>query len=103
MSSPSHSPLRTPSRGGSLTWARIPRHESENMASLSCPDCGVNLPHTADPDDDLPTPTISQRFIAAGSDPLNPAVFCPNRGAPVSDAADRDCVTRGDPLRPGRR
>src|ERR1039458_7857205 len=117
MSSPSHSPLRTPSRGGSLTWARIPRHESENMASLSCPDCGVkvqpedlicfrcgaNLPHTAEPDDDLPTPTISQRFIAAGSDPLNPAVFCPNCGAPVSDAADVVCLTCGDPLPTGRR
>jgi hypothetical protein len=72
------------------------------MASLSCPDCGVkvqpedlicfrcgaNLPHTAEPDDDLPTPTISQRFIAAGSDPLNPAVFC---------------LTCGDPLPTGRR
>jgi hypothetical protein len=87
------------------------------MASLSCPDCGVkvqpedlicfrcgaNLPHTAEPDDDLPTPTISQRFIAAGSDPLNPAVFCPNCGAPVSDAADVVCLTCGDPLPTGRR
>lgn len=47
------------------------------MASLTCPDCGVkvqpedlicfrcgaNLPHASGPDDDLPTPTISQRFI----------------------------------------
>lgn len=47
------------------------------MASLTCPDCGVkvqpedlicfrcgaNLPHVSGPDDDLPTPTISQRFI----------------------------------------
>src|SRR5271165_1613136 len=52
------------------------------MASLSCPDCGVkvqpedlicfrcgaNLPHIPGPDDDVLTPTISQRFIAAGSD-----------------------------------
>ena len=50
------------------------------MASLSCPDCGVkvqpedlicfrcgaNLPHASGPDEDLLTPTISQRFIAPG-------------------------------------
>src|SRR6202162_2844798 len=84
------------------------------MASLSCPDCGVkvqpedlicfrcgaNLPHTAEPDDDLPTPTISQRFVAAGS---HPAGFCPNCGAPVSDAADGVCPICGDPLPTGRR
>jgi len=48
------------------------------MASLTCPDCGVkvqpedlicfrcgaNLPHASGPDDDLPTPTISQKFIS---------------------------------------
>jgi hypothetical protein len=47
------------------------------MASLTCPDCGVkvqpedlicfrcgaNLPHNNGPDDDLPSPTISQQFI----------------------------------------
>lgn len=53
------------------------------MASLSCPDCGVkvqpedlicfrcgaNLPHTTGPDDDLPTPTISQKFISPDMQP----------------------------------
>jgi len=93
---------------------RIPKHESENMASLSCPDCGVkvqpedlicfrcgaNLPRTAQPEDDVLTPTISQRFIAAGSDPV---AFCPSCGAPVSDAADVVCSTCGDPLPTGQR
>ena len=84
------------------------------MASLSCPDCGVkvqpedlicfrcgaNLPHIPGPDDDVLTPTISQRFIAAGSDP---AAFCPNCGTAVADAADVVCSTCGDPLPTGRR
>jgi predicted nucleic acid-binding Zn ribbon protein len=84
------------------------------MASLSCPDCGVkvqpedlicfrcgaNLPHIPGPDDDLLTPTISQRFIAAGADPT---AFCPNCGTAVDDAADVVCSTCGDPLPTGRR
>src|SRR3984957_1676409 len=84
------------------------------MASLSCPDCGVkvqpedlicfrcgaNLPHAAEPEEDVLTPTISQRFIAAGSEP---GAFCPSCGAPVSDAADVVCATCGDPLPTGRR
>ena len=84
------------------------------MASLSCPDCGVkvqpedlicfrcgaNLPHTATPDDDVPTPTISQRFVAAGAEP---GAFCPNCGAVVADAANVVCATCGDPLPTGRR
>ena len=51
--------------------------ESENMATMICPDCGVkvqpddlicfrcgaNLPHALEPDDDVPSPTISQKFI----------------------------------------
>jgi len=83
------------------------------MASLSCPDCGVkvhpedlicfrcgaNLPHNSGPDEDVLTPTISQRFIAAGSD----AAFCPNCGTPVTDAADVVCAACGDPLPTGRR
>jgi predicted nucleic acid-binding Zn ribbon protein len=83
------------------------------MASLSCPDCGVkvqpedlicfrcgaNLPHTAAPDDDVLTPTISQRFIAAGSDP---SAFCPNCGVAVPDPADVVCSACGEPL-PHRR
>src|ERR1700746_359559 len=77
------------------------------MASLSCPDCGVkvqpedlicfrcgaNLPHHPGPDDDVLTPTISQRFIAAGSDP----------GASAADPADVVCSTCGTPLPTGRR
>ncbi len=53
------------------------------MASLTCPDCGVkvqqedlicfrcgaNLPHNSGPDEDLPTPTISQKFINADMQP----------------------------------
>jgi hypothetical protein len=84
------------------------------MASLSCPDCGVkvqpedlicfrcgaNLPHSPGPDDDVLTPTISQRFIAPGSDPGS---YCPNCGADVSDAADVVCSTCGTPLPTGRR
>jgi hypothetical protein len=84
------------------------------MASLSCPDCGVkvqpedlicfrcgaNLPHTPAPDDDVLTPTISQRFIAAGPDS---GAFCPNCGTPVTDAADVICQACGDPLPTGRR
>jgi pSer/pThr/pTyr-binding forkhead associated (FHA) protein len=47
------------------------------MATMTCPDCGVrvqpddlicfrcgaNLPHALEPDDELPSPTISQKFI----------------------------------------
>ena len=83
------------------------------MASLSCPDCGVkvqpedlicfrcgaNLPHASNSDDDLLTPTISQRFIAPG----DPAASCPRCGTPVSDAADVVCTTCGEPLPTGRR
>src|SRR3984885_186423 len=53
------------------------------MATLTCPDCGVkvhqedlicfrcgaNLPHVAEPDD-LPTPTISQKFITGDLKPV---------------------------------
>jgi hypothetical protein len=46
------------------------------------------------------TPTISQRFIAAGSDP---GAFCPNCGTSVADAADVVCSTCGTPLPTGRR
>jgi ribosomal protein L37E len=83
------------------------------MASLSCPDCGVkvqpedlicfrcgaNLPHAHNSDDDLLTPTISQRFIAPG----DPAASCPRCGTPVSDAADVVCTICGEPLPTGRR
>ena len=84
------------------------------MASLSCPDCGVkvqpedlicfrcgaNLPHMPGPDDDVLTPTISQRFIAAGSDA---AAFCPNCGTPWATRRTWSAPTCGDPLPTGRR
>jgi FHA domain/Double zinc ribbon len=85
------------------------------MASLSCPDCGVkvqpedlicfrcgaNLPRAGGPDDDdVATPTISQKFITPGSDL---SATCPQCGAPVSDAADVVCPTCGEPLPTGRR
>src|ERR1700719_3935425 len=82
------------------------------MPSLSCPDCGVkvqpedlicfrcgaNLPHVSGPDEDMLTPTISQKFIAA-----DPSASCPRCGTPVSDAADVVCTTCGEPLPTGRR
>jgi pSer/pThr/pTyr-binding forkhead associated (FHA) protein len=65
--------------------------ESEDMASLNCPDCGVkvqpedlicfrcgaNLPHAPGPDEDLPTPTISQKFISGDMlpRPISPVVM----------------------------
>ena len=81
------------------------------MASLSCPDCGVkvqqedlicfrcgaNLPHVSGPDEDLLTPTISQKFIAAA----DPSATCPRCGTPVSDAADVVCSLCGNRCRPG--
>ena len=82
------------------------------MASLSCPDCGVkvqpedlicfrcgaNLPHVSGPDDDLPSPTISQKFLRAGTE-----ASCPRCGTPVPDPADVICSACGEPLARGRR
>jgi ribosomal protein L37E len=82
------------------------------MASLSCPDCGVkvqpedlicfrcgaNLPHVSGPDDDLPSPTISQKFLRAGTEGS-----CPRCGTPVPDPADVICSACGEPLARGRR
>jgi ribosomal protein L37E len=84
------------------------------MVSLSCPDCGVkvhpedlicfrcgaNLPRPGGPDEDVLTPTISQKFVAAGHDPT---ATCPRCGTPVSDAADVVCTVCGEPLPTGRR
>ena len=84
------------------------------MASLSCPDCGVmvqqedlicfrcgaNLPHALEPDDDVPTPTISQKFLGTGAEPM---AYCPNCGNVVTDAADVICPVCGEPLPTGRR
>ena len=82
------------------------------MASVSCPDCGVrvqpedlicfrcgaNLPHASGPDDDLLTPTISQRFITGDL-----MATCPRCGTQVRDAADVVCSNCGEPLPTGRR
>ena len=82
------------------------------MASVSCPDCGVkvqpedlicfrcgaNLPHASGPDDDLLTPTISQRFITGDL-----MATCPRCGTSVRDAADVVCSNCGEPLPTGRR
>jgi uncharacterized OB-fold protein len=82
------------------------------MAGLSCPDCGVNvhpedlicfrcganLPRFNGQDDDVPTPTISQKFISPGAD-----THCPRCGNAVPDPADVICPTCGEPLTSGVR
>ena len=84
------------------------------MTSLSCPDCGVkvqpddlicfrcgaNLPHARGPDDDVPSPTISQKFIRASADSM---ASCPRCGTTVPDPADVICSTCGERLPQGRR
>lgn len=84
------------------------------MASLTCPDCGVkvqqddlicfrcgaNLPHAHEPDDDVPTPTISQKFLGGGGEP---SAYCPSCGNAVTDAADVICPVCGEPLPTGQR
>jgi ribosomal protein L37E len=83
------------------------------MNTLSCPDCGVkvqpedlicfrcgaNLPHASGPDEDLLTPTVSQKFIRAASE----AVTCPRCGTAAPDPADVICSTCGEPLPQGSR
>ena len=77
------------------------------MEGLSCPDCGVrvqpedlicfrcgaNLPHASVPDEDLLTPTVSQKFIRAPE-----AVICPRCGTRAPDPADVICSTCGERL-----
>ncbi len=84
------------------------------MAILTCPNCavkvepedlicfrcGANLPHPESLDDDLPTPTVSQKYLS-GTD-QHPT--CPNCGAAIPDPADVVCATCREPLRgSGRR
>jgi DNA-directed RNA polymerase subunit RPC12/RpoP len=81
----------------------------EELAILTCPDCGVkvqpedlicfrcgaNLPHTPYPDDDIPSPTVSQQYLRPGE---GRTPYCPNCGAQVQDAADVVCVQCRHPL-----
>ena len=83
------------------------------MAILTCPNCGIgvqpedlicfrcgaNLPHAQFPEDDAPSPTVSQQYIRPGD---NRATICPHCGTPVQDAADVVCPQCRQPL-PGRR
>ena len=86
--------------------------ESEEMAILTCPNCsiqvqpedlicfrcGANLPH-AYPDDDIPSPTVSQQYIQRDN---NSRALCPHCGTPVQDPADVVCMQCRQPL-PGAR
>jgi hypothetical protein len=87
--------------------------ESKEMAILTCQNCGIgvqlddlicfrcgaNLPHSSYPDDDIPSPTVSQQYIRR-DDPSRAS--CPNCGPPVQDPADVVCVQCRQPL-PGAR
>lgn len=76
------------------------------MAILTCPNCavqvrpedlicfrcGANLPRADLPDEDLPTPTVSQKYMAAGNQ------ACPNCGARIPDPSDLWCLECRAPL-----
>jgi len=76
------------------------------MAILTCPNCavqvrpedlicfrcGANLPRADSPDEDLPTPTVSQKSMAAGNQ------ACPNCGARIPDPSDLWCLECRAPL-----
>lgn len=82
------------------------------MAILTCPNCGIgvqpedlicfrcgaNLPHTPFPDDDIPSPTVSQQYIRRDDS----RAICPHCGTPVQDPADVVCMQCRQPL-PGAR
>jgi FHA domain/Double zinc ribbon len=88
--------------------------ESEEMAILTCPDCGVkvqpedlicfrcgaNLPHAPYADDDMPSPTVSQQYLRPGGS--DGRAVCPNCGMMAQDPADVVCVQCRQPL-PGAR
>ena len=62
------------------------------MAILTCPNCGIrvqpedlicfrcgaNLPHAPYPDDDIPSPTVSQQYIRRDDS----RAICPHCGTP---------------------
>ena len=62
---------------------------------LICFRCGANLPHAPYPDDDIPSPTVSQQYLRPGEGRVP---FCPNCGAQVQDPADVVCVQCRQPL-----
>jgi len=78
------------------------------MAILTCPNCavkvepedlicfrcGANLPHPDSLDDDLPSPTVSQKYLNRA----DVGSVCPSCGAPVPDPADLVCATCREPL-----
>ena len=86
------------------------------MAILTCPNCavrvqpedlicfrcGANLPRAEQAEEDLPTPTVSQRYMqSAGAED---ASACPNCGARVPDPSDLWCLECRAPLpRTGQR
>jgi DNA-directed RNA polymerase subunit RPC12/RpoP len=77
------------------------------MAILTCPNCavrvqpedlicfrcGANLPHMDAADDDLPTPTVSQKYMSRDDQST-----CPNCGARIEDPADQVCLECREPL-----
>ena len=76
------------------------------MAILTCPNCavrvqpedlicfrcGANLPRPEPADEDLPTPTVSQKYLT-GDQPA-----CPNCGARIPDPGDLWCLECRAPL-----
>lgn len=104
--------------GGKVAGIGLPS-ESEEMAILTCPDCGVkvqpedlicfrcgaNLPHTPYADDDMPSPTVSQQYLrpSGGGGGSDGRAVCPNCGMMAQDPADVVCVQCRQPLPGGRR
>jgi hypothetical protein len=76
------------------------------MAILTCPNCavrvqpedlicfrcGANLPYVDSAEDELPTPTVSQKYVSRDES------ICPNCGAPIQDPADLVCLECREPL-----
>lgn len=78
------------------------------MAILTCPNCavrvqpedlicfrcGANLPRAEAGEEDLPTPTVSQRYLSHSED----QAACPNCGARIPDPSDLWCLECRAPL-----
>ncbi len=77
------------------------------MAILTCPNCavrvqpedlicfrcGANLPRSESADEDLPTPTVSQKYLSEDHQQA-----CPNCGARIPDPSDLWCLECRAPL-----